>query len=176
VSVGGTPTAPTVTRPPGVRLDSGGTAKGLCGDALAPHLGRHAAFAVDACGDIRFGGAVRVPREVRVQSPFDGRLVHVFELTGGAVATSGIGRRSWLDAGGAPAHHLLDPATGRPAFTGIVQVTALAPTGVDAEALAKAALLSGPRAAERWLVHGGVVIYDDGTRYTVDPGESVAAA
>ena len=48
------------------------------------------------------------------------------------------------DPDGRPAHHLLDPATGRPAFTGVVQATALAPTAVEAEWRAKAAVLSGP--------------------------------
>ena len=70
--------------------------------------------------------------------------MHVFELSRRAVATSGIGRRSWLGPDGRPAHHLLDPATGRPAFTGVVQATALAPTAVEAEWRAKAAVLAGP--------------------------------
>ena len=87
------------------------------------------------------GGA---PRAVDVESPVDESTLHRFELADAGVATSGIGRRSWLDARGQVAHHLLDPSSGRPAFTGLVQVTALAPTATRAEALAKAALLSGP--------------------------------
>ena len=79
------------------------------------------------------------------------------------MATSGIGRRSWLDACGAPAHHLLNPATGRPAFTGVTQATALAPTALEAEARAKAAVLSGPERAREWLPDGGVVVFDDGS-------------
>jgi thiamine biosynthesis lipoprotein len=71
---------------------------------------------------------------VRVASPFDPTtILHTFRVRDGGVATSGIGRRSWLDANGAPAHHLLDPATGRPAFTGVVQATALAPSAFEAE-------------------------------------------
>ncbi|MGH2850708.1 MAG: FAD:protein FMN transferase, partial [Solirubrobacteraceae bacterium] len=89
-------------------------------------------------------------------------ILHVFELVGGAAATSGIGRRSWHDAAGRPAHHLLDPTTGLPAYTGVVQVTALAPTGVEAEARAKAALLRGPREGPGVLEHGGVLVDDDG--------------
>ena len=64
--------ARTVTRPPGVRIDSGGIFKGLCGDMLAGVLGGHASFALDAAGDVRFGGAARWHRPVRVASPFDG--------------------------------------------------------------------------------------------------------
>jgi hypothetical protein len=99
----------------------------------------------------------------RVASPFDESVLHVFELVRGAVATSGIGKRSWLDPDGRPAHHLLDPAKGRPAFTGVVQVTALAPTGVQAEALSKTALLSGPDRAPGKLNYSGLVVYDDET-------------
>jgi thiamine biosynthesis lipoprotein len=168
--------ARTVTRPPGVQLDSGGIFKGLCGDMLAGVLGAHASFAVDAAGDVRFGGAEQWRRPVRVVSPFDGSLLHVFELVEGAAATSGIGRRSWLDDDGRPAHHLLDPATGQPAFTGVVQVTALAPTGVEAEMRSKAALLSGPARASNWLVDGGLVVLDDGRIEVCEPSAAVAGA
>jgi thiamine biosynthesis lipoprotein len=161
--------AGTVTRPPGLRLDSGGIAKGMFGDILAAVLGQHESFAVDAAGDVRFGGSGSLLRPIQVASPFDESMLHVFELERGAVATSGISRRSWLDDDGRPAHHLLDPATGSPAFTGVVQVTALAPSGVQAEALSKAALLSGPDHARTRLIHGGVVVYDDETFEIIDP-------
>jgi thiamine biosynthesis lipoprotein len=155
--------AGTVTRSPGVLLDSGGLVKGMFGDVLATVLGGHASFAVDAAGDVRFGGVEGLLRPIEVASPFDESMLHVFELVHGAVATSGIGKRSWLDQDGRPAHHLLDPATGSPAFTGVVQVTALAPSALEAEARSKAALLSGPAGARAWLSHGGVVVHDDGT-------------
>jgi thiamine biosynthesis lipoprotein len=153
--------AGTVSRRPGLKLDVGGIAKGVFADELAATLGRHGAFVVDCCGDIRLGGTAGVTRAVEVESPFDAGSLHTFELATGAVATSGIGRRAWLDAAGRPAHHLLDPATGRPAFTGLVQVTALAPTAIEAEMRSKAALLSGPDRAGAWLPHGGLVVYDD---------------
>jgi FAD:protein FMN transferase len=147
-----------VSRPPGVGLDGGGLAKGLFADLLAEDLGGRS-FAVECAGDLRVGGA---PRPVHVAGPFDGRTLHTFEIADAGVATSGIGRRSWLDSRGRPAHHLLDPSTGAPAFTGIVQATAVAPTALEAEVRAKAAVLGGPEAAAGWLPHGGVVVYDDG--------------
>jgi thiamine biosynthesis lipoprotein len=161
--------AHTVRRPPGMRFDSGGLAKGLFADLLARDLSRFPSFAIDCAGDLRLGGAADQPREVHVASPFDGSTLHTFELASGGVATSGIGRRSWLDADGRPAHHLLDPSTGHPAFTGVVQVTALAPTALEAETRAKAALLSGPHAAAEWLPDGGVVVHDDGGRQVIEP-------
>ncbi len=155
--------ASAVKRPPGLRLDSGGIVKGLFGDVLAMSLGTHQSFAVAAAGDVRFGGTAMRPRPVQVASPFDESILHTFELPDGAAATSGISKRSWIDGDGRLAHHLLDPATGEPAFTGVVQATALAPTGVQAEALSKAALLSGADAAIAWLAHGGLIVYDDGS-------------
>jgi thiamine biosynthesis lipoprotein len=153
----------TLTRQPGIRLDSGGLAKGLFGDLLAAALGEHRAFAVDAAGDVRVGGSAGLPRAVEVQSPFDSSIIHSFELVDGAAATSGISKRSWLDSRGRPSHHLLDPSTGKPAFTGVIQATALAPTGTEAEALSKAAVLSGPEGAATWLPHGGLLVFDDGS-------------
>jgi thiamine biosynthesis lipoprotein len=60
---------------------------------------------------------------------------------------------------------LIDPATGRPACTGIAAVTALAPTALVAETLAKIAYLRGAEGARETLAaaDGGVVVLDDGT-------------
>jgi FAD:protein FMN transferase len=162
--------ASSVTRPVGVRIDAGGIAKGVFADELAATLAGHEAFVVDCGGDMRLGGRGAPLREVHVESPFDESILHTFGLRSGGVATSGIGRRSWIDADGAVAHHLLDPGTGRPAFTGVVQVTALAPTATEAEMLSKAALLRGPAGAGEVLVHGGVIVLDDGNCVVLDPG------
>jgi thiamine biosynthesis lipoprotein len=162
-------TACTLTRPPGLALDSGGLAKGLCADALGELLATHASFAIDCAGDLLVGGAAATTRPILVQSPFDGCTLHTFELARTGVATSGIGRRSWLAPDGTPAHHLLDPATGKPAFTGVVQATALAASALEAEIRAKAAVLSGPRAASAWLPDGGVLVFDDGTHRVLAP-------
>jgi thiamine biosynthesis lipoprotein len=150
-----------------VRLDSGGIVKGMLADVLGDVLAEHEAYAIDCAGDLRLGGAGGVPRVVRVDSPFRDEILHELELIAGGVATSGIGRRSWIDETGAPAHHLLDPATGRPAFTGVVQATALAPTALEAELRAKCAVLTGPEAAPDCLAFGGVVVHDDGTHEVI---------
>jgi thiamine biosynthesis lipoprotein len=153
----------TVRRPPGLRIDGGGLVKGLLADLIAETLAGFSSFGIDCAGDLRVGGSAGLPRTVHVESPFDGSRLHTFEPVDAGVATSGIGRRSWIDADGRPAHHLLDPATGRPAFTGLVQVTAIADTAFEAELRAKTALLSGPAEAARWLPDGGVIVADDGT-------------
>jgi FAD:protein FMN transferase len=160
----------SVTRPAGVQIDPGGIAKGVFADELAALLAGHDAFVVDCGGDLRLGGCYPPEREVHVASPFEDAVLYTFALRSGGVATSGIGKRSWIDADGHVSHHLLDPGSGRPAFTGIVQATALAPTATEAEMLSKAALLRGPAHAGEVLVHGGLFVLDDGDYVVLDPG------
>jgi thiamine biosynthesis lipoprotein len=154
--------AGTIVRPPGLKIDSGGIAKGLLADLLAVDLGEQLTFAIDCCGDVRVGGRSRQARRVLVDDPLGGAPIHELKLRDGAVATSGIGRRCWVGLEGKAAHHILDPSTGEPAFTGIVQATALAPSALLAEVYAKAALLSGPERAAEWLPYGGIVVRDSG--------------
>ena len=160
--------AGTISRPPGIAIDSGGIAKGLVADLVAAELGGHRTYAVDCCGDIRIGGTAGLERPVLVGDPFGGDPILELALSDGAIATTGIGRRRWLGPDGEVAHHLLDPRSGVPAFTGIAQVTAIAPSGVLAEVYAKAALLSGPAGAAAWLPHGGAIVDDGGSVESVE--------
>jgi thiamine biosynthesis lipoprotein len=155
-------------RPPGVMLDSGGLAKGLFADVLAGRLADRASFAINCGGDLAIGGTQSIPRPIEVQSPFDGQILHTFEAARLGVATSGIGRRSWIDGEGRAAHHLLDPSSGRPTFTGIVQVTALARSALLAEIRAKAAILAGPCVARSWLTDGGLIVLEDGSHEVLE--------
>jgi thiamine biosynthesis lipoprotein len=162
--------AGTITRPPGLAIDGGGIAKGLVADLVGAELGERRAYAVDCCGDIRIGGTAGLQRTILVGDPFGGDPLHELCLSDGAIATTGIGRRRWIGLDGEAAHHLLDPRSGAPAFTGIVQTTAIAPSGVLAEVYAKAALLSGPAGAAAWLPHGGVIVKDGGAVELVEAG------
>ena len=153
--------AGTITRPPGLRIDTGGSTKGLAADAVAHAMrGRHV---VDCGGDLRLDAAGGDAYGVLVEHPLTREPACTVPVRSGAVATSGPGRRLWRDAAGAIGHHLLDPSTGEPAWTGLISATALAPTALEAETLAKVALLSGPdRARELLADRGGVLIHDNG--------------
>jgi thiamine biosynthesis lipoprotein len=108
--------------------------------------------------------------DIHVRHPLTKQTAHVFTVEDGAVATSGLDTRLWRAPDGTPRHHILDPSTLEPAWTGLISATALAPTAVEAEALAKAALLSGPRDARRWLRrHGGLIVHDDGKTEVLAP-------
>jgi thiamine biosynthesis lipoprotein len=52
------------------------------------------------------------------------------------VATSGTSVHRWQHADGSR-HHLIDPRTGRPAITDVVQATVIAESALAAESLAK---------------------------------------
>jgi thiamine biosynthesis lipoprotein len=154
--------AAMVTRPAGVRLDTGGCGKGLAADLAAQRLGGYRTFVIDAGGDLRLGGEQPLERLVRIDHPLDDRPAHQFQLGFGAVATSGIKTRLWRTESGF-AHHLLDPSTGRPAWTGLIQTTSLGNTTMEAETLAKVAFLSGAQGAREILSeHGGLIVLDDG--------------
>lgn len=162
--------AGTITRPPGVRIDTGGSGKGHAADLAGTLLEGYAHWAVDCGGDVRMGGEAGATRRVDIEHPVSGDLVGGFQVRDGAVATSGLRSRIWRDADGTVRHHLLDPSTGQPSFTGLMAVSALAPTGVEAEALAKTALLSGPEAARSVLArHGGATFDETGAMERIRP-------
>jgi thiamine biosynthesis lipoprotein len=137
--------AGTVALPAGTRFDPGGIGKGYAADLLCAEL--RASGATGACvnigGDLRVSGTPSEggPWVVAVPHPHGGRAT-VLELTEGAVATSSPARRAWR-RDGQPQHHLIDPRTGQPARTGILQVSVLAGEAWRAEVVAKAAFLAG---------------------------------
>jgi FAD:protein FMN transferase len=163
----------TIARPPGLRLDLGGSGKGHAADLVARLLSPAAEWVVDAGGDVRVGGS----HPLLVAHPLGGEPAARLQLADGAAATSSVVRRAWRSAGGGHAHHLLDPASGRPACTGLISVTALAPTTLEAETLAKAALLSGPDGARRILARrGGVAVHAGGGVEEIGPLPVLATA
>lgn len=161
-----------VRRPPGVRIDTGGTGKGLCADAVAHRLGTYSRYVVDCGGDLAIGGvgAQLQPYEVEVEHPLTGETTTTLRIGHGGIATSGLNVRLWRNADGSCAHHLLDPSTGQPAWTGLIGVTAIGSSALEAETLSKMALLLGPKGARQALAtHGGVIVHDDGDVELIGP-------
>jgi thiamine biosynthesis lipoprotein len=152
-----------IVRPPGVRLDSGGLGKGLAADLAARTVPPDIRYAISCGGDLAVGGHPGPPWEIAVDGAHTGAVVHRLRVRPGGVATSGISTRLWRREDGSYAHHLLDPSTGEPAWTGLVAVTTIGRSAVEAEVLAKTAFLSGPEGARRLLRRrGGVLQHDDG--------------
>ncbi len=86
------------------------------------------------------------PIDVDVEDPDDPATALLrLSLARGALATSSTRKRAWGDY-----HHVIDPATGAPARTELVQATVWAPTCADAEVASTHALLLGSSAATRY--------------------------
>ena len=158
--------AGTIARPPGLRLDLGGSGKGHAADLVARHFAALREWVVDCGGDIRVGGA----REIDVAHPLRSGPAARLRVVGGAVATSSVVARAWLARDGRRSHHLLDPSTGEPAWTGLLSATALASTTLHAETLAKIALLRGADGAREVLApRGGLVVHACGEVQAIGP-------
>ena len=172
--------AGTIARPLGTTFDTGGTGKGLCADAVARRLGGYGRYLVDCGGDIAVGGigAQVRPFAVEVEHPLTGSRIGTVLMRAGGIATSGLNVRIWRNRAGGYCHHLLDPSTGRPAWTGLVGATALSPEGaLEAETLSKMALLTGPDGAREVLAeYGGVIVHDDGAVEILGPLDCRTAA
>jgi thiamine biosynthesis lipoprotein len=162
------PVVRAVTLPPGVRLDLGGIGKGYAADLVVSELRDQGAAGacVNLGGDLHVWG---VPPDgasswvVAIEDPAGRHELGNLALAAGGVATSTRLRRAWR-RDGQPSHHLLDPATGEPAFEGLASVTVLAAETWWAEVLAKAAFVAGPKAGWALLArHGvtGLFVLDD---------------
>ncbi len=143
----------SLSLPPGALLDFGGVAKGWAAEQAASRLAPCGPSLVSAGGDIAVTGprADSGPWQIGVEDPFhEGACVHDIFIEHGGVATSGRDRRRWI-RNGIPQHHIIDPRNGLPAQTDILTATVIADSAPRAEAMAKAALISGRQAALAWI-------------------------
>jgi thiamine biosynthesis lipoprotein len=119
-----------------VTLDLNGVVKGRTVDDALELLGH---------GWVSAGGDVATTVPLVVGLPGGDTIT----LERGGLATSSVARRTWR-RGGAPQHHLIDPATGLPSTSPWREVTVAGPSCYVADVAAKAALLLGP-AGPSWL-------------------------
>jgi FAD:protein FMN transferase len=130
----------------GMRIGLGGIAKGYGVDRAADVLAARgmSSFVVDGGGDMRIEGRdVEGPWTVHIAHPR--RTDEVFDtiqLSHGSIVTSGDYLR-YFERDGVRYHHILDPATGRPARRS-VSVTVIAPTATEADGLATGLFVLGP--------------------------------
>lgn len=130
----------------GVRLDLGGIAKGYAVDRgidILKSFGiRHARLS--AGGDLRLLGDKRgKPWIVGIRDPrSEKRNAMVLPLSDVAVSTSGDYERFFFDANNQRIHHILSPATGRPA-QGVQSVTILGDDAMTTDGLSTAVFVLG---------------------------------
>lgn len=172
------PASASVTVPAGVAVDLGGIGKGRAADLVAELLvaeGAEGAL-VDLGGDVRVLG--RPPGDawyIAVDAPFGEGTdpPPVLALGAGAVVTTARTRRRWR-RDGAEQHHLIDPATGLPARSGLAAVTVLAAEALAAEVVATAAFVAGPVVGAELVVASGaagLLVTDDGEVLPAGPVE-----
>lgn len=125
---------------PGAAIDLGGLAKGWIADRAVERLGPNSL--VSCAGDLHARGGGETGEGWPVG--FGDRTLLLADR---AAATSGTTGRRW----GNGMHHLIDPRTGAPARSDLREVSVLARTALEAEVLAKTALLLGSERATAYL-------------------------
>lgn len=140
--------------PRGMEIDLSGIAKGWIVQKAAELLHQFAPVCgVSAGGDILFIGKPSdgMDWDVYLEDPRDPmKTIAQLHMSSGAVATSSIMKRSWIQ-GELIRHHLIDPRTGEPAQTSWLSATVICSSLIDADVYAKVLLIDGPSAIGKLL-------------------------
>lgn len=156
--------------PDGVELDLGALGKGYTGDllmALFKDAGLTSAY-------VNLGGNVQTlgtkpdgsPWRIGIQAPDGSGTAAVVETADSAVVTSG-GYQRYFEEDGVRYWHIIDPATGYPARSGLASVTIVSQSGLLADGLSTALFVMGrDRAADYWRTRDDfdfILIGEDGS-------------
>ena len=155
----------------GQGIDLGAVAKGFTSDRVAQIF---KSYGLES-GLIYLGGNVHclgskpggADWRIGIQDPGNSAgIVGVLSVSGKAVITSGAYERYFEDQEtGKTYHHILDPATGCPAETGISSVTIVSPDGTLADSLSTACFVMGlEKSTKYWREYGDdfeMIIMDD---------------
>lgn len=160
----------------GMMLDLGAVGKGYSGDLFAQVLRDNGITSalLDIGGNIQAVGTKPdgSPWRLGLRDPFSGGTLGVLEISNMAVVASGNYERYFIGEDGKPYGHIIDPATGHPAETGLASVTVIAEEGRLCDALSTALYVMGPdRAVKYWRQHHNfdmILITGDGEIYLTD--------
>jgi thiamine biosynthesis lipoprotein len=140
---------------PELYLDLSGIAKGYASDAVSKLLGELGCenTMVEIGGEVRTRGVKsgNSPWRIGVERPgrLDGSLQSVVLLKDAGMATSG-DYHNFFKIQGTRYSHTIDPATGMPVTHSLAAVSVVAPTCMEADALATALLVMGEEKGYDW--------------------------
>lgn len=148
-----------VSLPEEMQLDLGAFGKGYAGDILTELLKSKGVTSalLDIGGNIQMVGnkSDGSPWRLGIKNPFGDESIGVLEVGDCAVVTSGNYERYFTDDDGTVYGHIIDPATGYPAESGLVAVTIIAQEGKYCDALSTALYVMGAEEAIHfWQEHG----------------------
>jgi len=139
---------------PKMRLDLGAIAKGYAADEVSKIFAEHninSAF-------VNLGGNVLVfgnkpdgsDWKVGIQDPREnrGNVMAAVSVSDKTIVTSGNYER-YFEKDGVIYHHIIDPATGRPARTGLLSVSIISDSSFDADALSTSVFIMGLEAGKK---------------------------
>lgn len=157
--------------PAGMEIDLGSVAKGYTGDEVTQLLRENGVTSAL----LNLGGNVQVIGgkpdgsnwRVAVQDPESSGYLGVLELRDKAAITSGGYERYFVGEDGTVYWHIIDPATGCPAHSGLISVTVIGDSGTACDALSTALFVMGlEKAADYWRQYrdfDAIFVSEDGS-------------
>ncbi len=144
-----------VTVPKNMQIDLGAVGKGYTGDLIVDILQENGidSALLDLGGNIQTIGTKPdgTDWKLGLRSPFDEGSFATLEISDCAVITSGGYERYFTGDDGETYWHILDPATGKPAHSGLVSVTIIGKEGRLCDALSTSLFVMGlDKATELW--------------------------
>lgn len=157
-------------------LDLGSVGKGYAGDLAAQVLKDNGITSalLDLGGNIQAVGSKPDGSQWRLglRDPFSDGTLGVLEISNQAVVTSGAYERYFIGEDGTRYGHIINPATGYPAESGLASATVIAQEGKLCDALSTSLYVMGAeRAINYWRQHQNfdmILITDDGKIYLTD--------
>ncbi|MDO4156737.1 MAG: FAD:protein FMN transferase, partial [Oscillospiraceae bacterium] len=145
----------SVVIPEDMQIDLGAVGKGYTGDLITEELKENGTTSalLDLGGNIQMIGTKPDGTEWKLglRSPFDEGSFATLEVSDCTVITSGGYERYFVGDDGETYWHILDPATGKPAHSGLASVTIVGKEGRLCDALSTSLFVMGlDKATELW--------------------------
>ncbi len=150
----------TLTVPEGMQWDLGAVGKGYTADLVAEVLRKHGITSalISLGGNIHAIGSKPDGSDWRIgiRAPWESGNLGILKISDAAVVTSGGYENYFEDDAGNVYWHILNPATGYPADSGVQSMLIVGPEGKRCDALSTALFVMGPEEAEAyWRKNGG---------------------